>query len=245
MMIAPVYVFMRRNEKFVSVKSPLDFFTPEEIQRLKNVETFFMPDFVDSVLPYRTIARRVKMMLGWLPPASYELADGALRVMAPLWGTKLRIEPFFVCVFVNELCPLLPGEELTAAREKDVAALERAIILSAWMVFFSLHIGAADQGYLERIRLASFRKALGTQPAEPGTISLESHSDAGELFRILNEMLPSGNVGAPFDASAFAARGERVAQKIIARLNRVHSENLIGSAPLDGTIYGERGFADG
>lgn len=187
MMIAPVYVFMRRNEKFISVKSPLDFFTPEEIQRLKSVEMFFMPDFVESVLPYRTLARRVKMVLGWnpvessgaLPPAPYELADGALRMMAPLWGKKFRIEPFFACVFANEFCSLLPGEELMAAREKDLATLERAIILSAWMVFFSLHTGAADQNYLDHLRLASFRKVLGVAPEEPGTLSLESRSDAG------------------------------------------------------------------
>jgi len=41
LMIAPVYVFMRVNEKFVSVKAPLDFFTPEELERLKSFESFF------------------------------------------------------------------------------------------------------------------------------------------------------------------------------------------------------------
>ena len=81
LMIAPVYVYMRRNEKFISVKAPMDFFTAEELEKLKSVEMFFMPQFVDAVLPYRNLARRVKMILGWnpveskagLPPAPFEI----------------------------------------------------------------------------------------------------------------------------------------------------------------------------
>jgi hypothetical protein len=229
MMIAPVYVFMRRNEKFISVKSPLDFFTPEELERFKDVEMLFMPEFVDSVLPYRGLARRVKMMLGWnpvdvggaLPPAPYELSDGVLRMTAPLWGTKYRIEPFFAGVFVNELCSLLPGEDLMAAREKDIELFERAIILSAWTVFFSLHLGAADQVYLDRVRLASFRKVMGTEIPQPGTLSLDNRSDAGELFRLMSSILEGDKIRDAVEAEVFFSRSERVAQKISARLRRV------------------------
>ena len=253
LMISPVYVFMRRNEKFISIKSPLDFFTPEELHRLRSIEMFFMPQFVDNVLPFRNLARRVKMVLGWnpvesaavLPPAPYELADGALRMMAPLWGRKYQLEPFFVSVFINELCALLPGEELMAAREKDFLLMERAIITSAWMVFLSLHVGAADQKYLDTLRLDSFRKVLGTDKVEDGVARLDSRSDAGELFRVVSQTLVGENLYQPLGVSIFSTRTERVAQKIIARLNRIRGENLLGKSPLEGTIYGEKGFADG
>ena len=39
LMLAPVYVFLKRNERFVAVKAPMDFFTPEEIERLRPYET--------------------------------------------------------------------------------------------------------------------------------------------------------------------------------------------------------------
>ena len=53
LMLSPVYVFMKANEKFVSVKAPLDFFTQEELSKLRMYDTFYMPDFVDRTLPFR------------------------------------------------------------------------------------------------------------------------------------------------------------------------------------------------
>src|SRR5689334_8605019 len=69
LMLAPVYVFMRLNEKFVSVKGPLDFFTPEELERLQPFESFFLPEFVDTALPFRQVARNVRALLSWQPTA--------------------------------------------------------------------------------------------------------------------------------------------------------------------------------
>ena len=132
LMLAPVYVFMRLNEKFVSVKGPLDFFTPEELERLKPFESFFLPEFVDAALPFRQIARNVRRLVGWepeykgeeqLPPAPYEVSDAVLRMIGPLWAPGLVIEPFFAAVFANELCELLPPEKLRAARDQGRGCL--------------------------------------------------------------------------------------------------------------------------
>jgi hypothetical protein len=248
LMAAPVYVFMRRNQKFISVKAPLDFFTEQELEKLRSCDSFFMPQFIDTVMPYRDLARRVKMILGWnpvetkatLPPASFELADGVLRTMAPVWGNRHRIEPFFAAVFTNEFCDLLPGEDLKSARERDCELFERAVIISSWMVFLSLHIGVADQQYMNALRLSVFRKVMGDEQDE-GT-SIDSRSDAGELFQILQEVLVGENIHQSLGIGFFETRSERVSQKIVARLNRVR-ENLSG-ASLSGTIYGERGFVD-
>lgn len=253
LMIAPVYVYMRRNEKFISVKAPLDFFTHDELERLKSVELFFMPEFVDSVLPYRGLARRTKILLGWnpveaketLPPTPYELSDAILRMTAPLWGREFQIESFFVSVYVNELCALLPAEALAQAREKDLTAFERAIIISAWMVFLSLHIGVADQDFLDRLRLSAFRKVAGLETVDPSVLSLDSYSDTGELYRILEQVLAGEQIYRSLTMEFFKSRSERVSQKIVSRVLRIQGENLVGTAPLQGTIYGERGFLAG
>src|SRR4051794_31443428 len=77
LMLAPVYVFMRRNEKFVSVKAPLDFFTPEELEKLRPFQSFFMTEFVDTALPFRQAARRVRAVLSWDPGSQGSNVAGA------------------------------------------------------------------------------------------------------------------------------------------------------------------------
>ena len=249
LMIAPVYVFLRRNQKYVSVKAPLDFFVPDELDRLRSFEMFFMPEFVDSVLPYRQLARRVKTILTWnpveggvtLPPASFELADGMLRMTAPVWGGGRGIEAFFATIFCDELCGLLPGEEIKVARDRDLPGFERAVILSAWMVFLSLHIGTSDLAYLEGLRLRSFRKCLG-QGIE--TSGLDDCGESGELYDLLEELLSGELLYGALALAHFEGRNERVAQKIAARIRRVNGE-LKPALALAGSIHGERGFVDG
>jgi hypothetical protein len=193
------------------------------------------------------------MILGWnpveskagLPPAPFEISDGVLRMMAPLWGKNHQIEAFFVSVFVNEFCSLLPGAEMMAARENDLVRFERAVVISAWMVFLSLHVGAADQAYLDALRLSVFRKVLGTEVQDPSVPRIDDYSDAGELFKILDETLVGDSVFHGLGADFFESRFERVAQKIIARLARVQKEKLAGPSPLSGSIFGEKGFVDG
>src|SRR5687767_11667820 len=67
LMLAPVYVFMKLNKKFVSVKAPLDFFTPEELERLAPSVILFVPKFVDAVLPFRDAAHQVRALISLKP----------------------------------------------------------------------------------------------------------------------------------------------------------------------------------
>lgn len=165
LMLAPVYVFMKLNEKFISVKGPLDFFTPEELERLGSFESFFLPAFVDSALPFREVARHVRRLLSWepelddkgdLPPAPYEIADAVLRLVGPLWGAGMVIEPFFAAVFANELCDLLPPEKLRLAREQDVIAYERAILRAGWAVFLAVQLGYCDLPFINALLQRTF-----------------------------------------------------------------------------------------
>src|SRR4051812_8298441 len=66
-MWAPIYVFMPKNEKFVSVKAPLDFFVPEELEKLEPLENFYVSSAISNALPFRDAARGVRSVLEWEP----------------------------------------------------------------------------------------------------------------------------------------------------------------------------------
>jgi hypothetical protein len=252
LMLAPVYVFMRRNAKFVAVKAPLDFFTEAELVKLRGCELFYLPEFVDQILPFRQVARRAKALLKWeptahsspLPPNPFELSDAVLRIIGPLWSPVHSLEPFFVSAFADEFCELLPGPELLAARDSDIASYERAIFISCWMVFLTLHLGITDRDYLSALRLQSFRKVLGTDAGSSETISFDQFTDTGNLFDILSERLSGAGVYQPLGVHFFEGRTERVMQKIRSRLGRVQT-SLTDPTAREVSVLGERGFVDG
>lgn len=249
MMIAPVYVFMRVNEKFISVKGPLDFFTPEELERLKSFETFFLPEFVDAALPFRQVARSVKRLVGWepefkgesvLPPAPYEVSDAVLRMIGPLWGAGLVIEPFFATVFANELCELLPPEKLRFARDKDVLGYERAVLRSGWAVFLALHLGYCDLPFLNHLQQQVFDSSFTG-------VDIPSIGRAADVDELL-ELVWASMITDPAHAvkgDIFTKNPSRSAQKVARRLERVLGDAMIPAAQPVPTIFGERGFADG
>jgi hypothetical protein len=247
LMLAPVYVFMKRNAKFVAVKSPLDFFSAEELERLKTFEVFYFPQFIDLILPFRQVARRVKALLKWdptnsatpLPPTPYEMSDGILRIVGPLWSPLKSLESFFVSAFSDELCEVLPGEELQRARDLDLVQFERAVFISAWMVFLFLQLGVTELEYLSRLRIEAFRQSLGT-----ATEPFEAGSDEEELFLILNDFFRGDRIDQALGLGYFKTRQERIARKIASRMNRV-SERLIDPLAPPVSIKGERGFIHG
>ncbi|MCM2277116.1 MAG: hypothetical protein NDJ89_03495 [Oligoflexia bacterium] len=245
-MLAPAYVFMPRNEKFVSVKSPLDFFTPEELERLKSFESFYFPEFLNAVMPFRSAARGVLTLLTWrpdesdpavLPPASYELADAALRLIGPLWGKDTQIEPFFLAVFVNELCELLPSELLSEVREQSVEGYENALLLSSWTVFLALHLGYCDLAFLNALRLRVFRSSASGED-EPGAFA-----PLDEVIGLARATFSLENRLSPFRADVFVGRRDRASLKMVSRLRRVIGSLLRPDAPV-ATIFGPGGFVD-
>lgn len=249
MMIAPVYVFMRVNEKFVSIKGPLDFFTPEDLERLKSFESFFLPEFVDAALPFRQVARNVKRLLGWepkrdgeaeLPPAPYEVSDAVLRMIGPLWGAGLVIEPFFAAVFSNELCELLPPEKLRLARDQDVVAYERAVLRSGWAVFLALHLGYCDLPFINQLQQRVFDASfIGV-----GIPSIGRAADVDELLELVWASM-GPDAATAVKGEVFTQHPGRAAQKVARRLARIQDEAMILETQPVPTIYGERGFADG
>ena len=158
LMLAPVYVFMKLNEKFVSVKAPLDFFTPDELDRLKRYEVFFIPKFLLGGSRFQTAAKIIRSMLEisknqeTLAPAPFEFANEVIPVVAGLWGRDLRVESFFSAVFADELCGSLDSRLMLEARELAVVRHDHGILLGGMLAFILVHLGYGDLVTIQGIR---------------------------------------------------------------------------------------------
>ncbi len=245
-MLTPVYVFMKLNKKFISVKRPLDFFTEEEIKRYQTYETFFVPPFVDSLVPFSLSGRRVRALLemaervfeqGEMPPAPYELSDAVLQMIGPLWAEDTQIEPFFVAVFVAELCGGLRPNLISESREKDVDGFERAFLASAWATFVLLHLGYNDLNYL-----IHFREQAFLHYSKSSTAFHARFDESAEVVRAADKSLGDG-FSVISGYSLFRSLSGRVAEKMASRLFRVKTDLVIpGSVPV--SLFGERGIID-
>ena len=240
----PVYVFMKRNGKFVSVKSPLDFFTPEELDKFAPFENFFFEQFANQVSWFLDAGARIRTILSWtpegreLPPPYYELSDAVLRVLATLWSPQVSIEPYFASAFAEALCGPLSGELLRPVRETDVVRYERAVLVTGWMVFLAAHLGMVNLDYLTRLRESVFRQECGIGPWEEMV--------PGQFIRELRELaaLNLGKAdGKEFFAEQFFTLDHALAQKIRTRVDRMRTE-LQGSLTMQASIFGPGGFVD-
>lgn len=242
-LLAPIYVFLRKNQKFVSVKGPMDFLNAGELEKLSPYgEVFSLPP-PDGVEQFESAAIAVLGLLQEKPRPEaelsvtpFELSDQVLRVLGPLWSPIAMVEPYFVWVFVQKLLPPIEAELLHQAREQSVSAYETAQIRSAWTVFLALHLGYCDLRILERLRLRVFREVLeGTVSAMAGR-----RSEVDELCELCSALTPSEKVQ-NFDPKAFEDFAGRVPEKLIARLNRVR-ETLLDTSRMQASVYGAGGF---
>jgi len=257
LMLAPVYVFLESNEKLVSVKAPLDFFTGAELEHLKPYTYFYVSDFVTSVLPYREAGQSVRKLLSWKPeapvsqdenqypevilaPSPFEISDIVLSIIGPLWwryaSDKPGIEPFLEAVFANELCDLIPGERLLRAREENVENFDKALLRSGWVVFLALHLGYCNLEFLNELRMRVFEENIEGEP------ELSDRNEVDELIAFGYSTLKNIHLKL-IRGDFFKKKPGRVAQKLSDRLERVRQEFLSRGSKRP-TIYGERGFID-
>lgn len=251
----PHYVLLRRNEKFVCVKRPLDFFTPQELDQLKGYSEFYVPKFVDSVLPFVDAAKRIKAILTWNSennsssnedsvqgPLSYELSDAVTIILGPLWGPGAMLEPFLISVLVNELCDTLPGDLLLSVRDRSVDDLESALLCSAWTVFLALHLGYTDIPFLNKLR----RESLEWMGTESSPLSLATKHEYSELMKLARRSFDSRLSEKELLAGEYFSRTDvstRVSHKVSAKLERV-KRDFIEKGNVIPTLVGTRGFVD-
>ena len=253
-MFSPVYVFLKRNEKFIGIKAPLDFFVESEIEKVQPYGTLYVTPFIDQVAPFREAGRRVKKILtpreaansrddqGYpevkLPPPPWEVSDTVLSVIGPLWGKDVRIEPFFVTAFIQDLCGSLPHDLLLASRDQDVLRHEKAIFRSSWAVFLALHLGLCDLPWLTRLRARVFAETSGQIWSGK---SDRDGSDITELLRLAQSALFDDEGLQPLSGESFQFEDQRVCLKIQSRLERVKKEFAPRSA-YRGSVRGKKGF---
>jgi hypothetical protein len=237
LMLSPVYVLMKLNKKLVSVKAPLDFFTEEELSRLKSHEVFYLPKFALSSVRFQTAGRLVKNILTIKNhnehPAPYEQSREIFNVLGPLWGKQIQLEPFFLCVLAEELCEPLDSEMMLWARENALVKHDLALLISGTLVFIALNLGWFNLKQLSEVRKEIYEKTVqGEDWSYPQT---ELESIVSDVYRIL-DFSPSLNI------ETLRSCNRDWSQKILSRLEylmKVNPNMKYESV----TIYGEEGFA--
>lgn len=257
-LLAPVYVYLRNNQKFVAVKAPLQFFAPGELEKLQPYESFYVPEFIDMIAPFQKAGESVRALLEMnqksvvrsnqgaasvvLPLSPHEINDAVLQVLGPLWSGGVRVEPFFLCFFADEVCRPIPSNVMVASVEVDVESFELALLRSSAAVFLALHLGYCDLGLLNRLRGTVFEDTWnGKGPAQ-------GFGELAQLSRLLAELLPSSETREiQLDRIREIAKGtslaNRCSRKLISRLDRIEI-NFHRSLENVASIFGDKGFCD-
>lgn len=257
LMFAPVYLRLGLNEKFISVKAPLDFFTPEELKKLGAYNSFYLPKAVSATGPFRKAAQSIRalysvepkvIMGGEIPvpmtPTPFELSNETLKIVGKLWWKpsehEMSVEPFLVTAFTNELCDLMPEEVLYSARERGVATYDKAVVYSSWAVFLALHLSYCDLDLLNELRFSVFSSIIGSsfQPLAKRSPDLQ------ELVRVASLSLEaSGSEAAPqlVRSDVFDRGEDRCSLRIASRLQRIRDE-FAGEGSSRPTVYGIGGI---
>ena len=257
LMSAPVYLWLGANEKFISLKAPFDFFTAEELEKIKAGHRFlYLPPAVRSLLPFRNAGLQVRALIRpkrerpkapdpktqypWvgMTPAPYELSNEVLKIIGPLWWEYsedvIGVEPFLVSIFVNELCSPLPNEKLLTARETNTDLYDHALLCSSFAVFIALHLGNCEYSFLNSLRLLTFERVIsGASGSHSGP------SDLNDLIRLAIDLL--GENPAQITNEALARRSDLISQRVSGRLERVLA-GLAQKGDSPPTVYGEGGF---
>lgn len=236
---APVYVYLKGNEKFVAVKGPLDFFTPQDLEKYRAQEYFYLPEFIQTIQPLKMAAQKVKELLN-TTQVPYELSNEVLQVIGPLWwnypGEGTGVEPFLVTIFVEDLCEKIPQDLILRARERSVEHFERAIYRSSWAVFLALHLGYCDLGFINRLRLRVYEETAMEK------ISTVARNEVDELIQLVHLSLQSTQTRL-VQGDFFRRRIERVSQKFTSRFERIR-KSLMSRGNHPPSIAGEGGFID-
>ena len=248
-LMGPVYLYFKENEKFIAIKTPLDFFTDQELTHFLPFEYFYFHRAMLHALTFREAGKNLRTLLTWkkpvasyqdvlLTPSSFEISAMALKMMGPLWWNYPHygagVEPFLLIGFMSELCDRLSAEKLGSIRDKQIYRSETALLRSSTMVYFALLLGYGDLKFLNRLRDEVFDRTLRDD------LYSDQDTEIEELFQLIRLCLDTFR-DRMIPVKFFYERTERVAHKIHHRLLRIEREHLNrGCNPP--TFFGERGF---
>lgn len=238
LMLAPIYVLMKKNQKLVSVKAPLDFFVPSELETMKVYQRFYIPKFINSVSRFQTAAKLAKSLLKTpcrdeMGIAPYEISKEMLSVLGPLWGKDFRVEAFFAAVFTDEFCGSLDPEKMLRAREETVVRHDLGILLSGLIVFSLLHLGWFDYELLQTIRNETYDRTVMGDRWDAPTNPWEAINQ--DLILQVEESIP-------LDRDSLSLTEGEWAKKILGRMKDL--EKTPPSKRYESlSIFGPEGFA--
>ena len=239
LMLAPIYVFMKLNQKFVSVKAPLDFFLPDELEKLRKHETFYVPKIIKSSVRYQTAARIIKKIYTFndsnsnlLGASSFEISNEVLKVIGSLWGNEVIVEPFFAAVFAHEFCRPLNSEMILNARETTVVRHDHGLLLSGVFVYVAVHLGWYSYEELNQLRDLIYERTVNGEDWSNATSSYEL------MINGLNQIIIKSS---RIDIDQLKELRLEWSQKLLSRISRIKSE-ISKYSEKSPSIYGEEGF---
>lgn len=272
LMLGPVYIFMKLNGKFISVKEPLDFFEPEELEKLSHYENFYFEKFIDQAIAFREVGRALRRLLMWRSESSslsktsspavslvdvaknentlpsYMTGDAILRLITPLFGDHSQIEPYFLTLFVDEFCGPLNAIDLKTRRDEDVETYEWAMHCSSLTILFLTILNAANLDFFNAARsyvFNSYGRDTDTANASNPKAVLQ-HKDFQTSFRYAESICKSMRK-APrptFKVDFIRGIDEPALRKIISRFERIETSLREQVVTFDDfSIYSNGGFA--
>lgn len=244
-LLTPIYVHLPKNKKLLAVKAPLGVFFPDDLKKLSQFKDFYLPQFVDVLLPFQNAGNSIRSVFSLVPkvkiksskgpevleltPTPAEIDDAVLRILGPLWGKDKFVEPYFLNVFASSLCDPLSPKTLESAASKNLEDLEIGLLHAGLYIFFALHLGC--HGVKE---LSNARQLILDGGSHP---LLDS-----SLLNLVRTLIPNTETKR-IPISSLESFKSKTAKKLLGRLKRVQDE-LLKNAKGSATIFGPKGLAD-
>ncbi len=244
-----VYLCLAQNQKLVAIKGPFDFFTNEEIDRIRGAGKVYAHPILESVDRIRRVAERVRAVLAWqepaegvfLEPAPYEISYSLKPHLSAVWRRNeqaLALETFFLPFFIESLCGALPPEELLRFRNEDFMTFEDALLCTATTLFLAINCGYLDVKYLTDAREKLFLEFVSGARAD---VSVELR----ELFEWVRGRLRDDSVTRLYQED-FESGTQVTTSKVFSKLEKldrpildVNEESVYGPNGLIGVDAGK------
>lgn len=172
LLYSSVYVYLERNEKFISIKAPFQFFTEAELEKYSRFKNFYLPNEVIELDHVRQRGATIRNALAMtekinirsrdsavdvaLDPAPWEVGPIVLAECRMIWAESDLIRFEAISVLIDEICGTLEANVLAEKFDQDIAAAEQALWLANWAVWIGLHLGYVDLKFLKRLRSAIY-----------------------------------------------------------------------------------------
>lgn len=245
---SPVYLLLKKNEKLVSIKEPLDFFSKEERKKLiqQEAQLYVAPILKDSE-EYFKMGRSIKEILlkgenkeDQLGISPFEVSFLLRKKLNQIWSRYKKdndfitgIESFFIVFLIDGAFGNIQSKKLIPSKQIDFDLYEHSLMISSIFTFFLLHLSLTDLDYLLFLRESAFERILDEKEEN----LIKWTSEVENLFSWIQNKFP-GNSSRIIVEDDLKDCKENGLQKIHSRLIHFQKNDLKEPA----SIYGKIGF---